>query len=231
MRHINSSQPCGPVWRVASGLEIRGEGVTEHEITSAIEYAKWNNGSYILFGNHGIHARDIQPRGPYSNSCFPSLWLLNLSTQPRTTPLYGEPQRNLPLAAKVVEVRKVNVILLSETPSSFCRSPLEKAGCQCHFAESQQEMSEVLRHTKVDIVFSLKAQQRLSELMAQLAGSRVTMFHRLPVEEGCWWVPVLRNGENCFGMPAFRPSEFPRVLAEIVKGIIRDATLGRPAKT
>jgi hypothetical protein len=129
----------------------RGEGATEYEITSAIEYAKRNNGSNVLFGNRSIHARDIQPRGPYSNSCFTSLWLLNLSAQPRTTPLYGETQRTLPLAAKVDEVGKVNVILLSETPSSFCRSPLEKAGCQCHLAESQQEMSEVLRHTKVDM--------------------------------------------------------------------------------
>jgi hypothetical protein len=84
-----------------SGLEIRGEGATEYEITSAIEYAKRNNGSYVVLGNHGIHARDIQLRGPYSNSCFTSLWLLNLSAEPRTTPLYGETQRILSLAAKV----------------------------------------------------------------------------------------------------------------------------------
>ena len=84
-------------------------------------------------------------------------------------------------------------------------------------------MSKVVRHTKVDIVFSLNAQENLSELMAQLAGSCVTMFHRLPVEEGCWWLPVLRYGENCLGTAAFRPGEFTGVFPEFVKSIVTDA--------
>jgi hypothetical protein len=123
------------------------------------------------------------------------------------------------------KARKVNVLLIGESPRlfSFCRSPLEKAGCQCYFAESHQEMSKVVRHTKVDIVFSLNAQQNLSELMAQLAGSCVTMSHRLPVEEGGWWLPVLRYGENCLGTAAFRPGEFTGVFAEFVKSIVTDA--------
>ncbi len=74
--------------------------------------------------------------------------------------------------SKVTETRKVNVLLVDESPRlfSFCPFPLEKAGCQCYFAESHQEMSKVFRHTKVDIVFSLNAHQNLSELMAQLIG-------------------------------------------------------------
>ncbi len=54
------------------------------------------------------------------------------------------------------------------------------------------------------------------------------MFHRLVVEEGCWRLPVLKNGESCFGAAAFRSSEFTRVLGEIVTGIIEDATARRP---
>ncbi len=136
-------------------------------------------------------------------------------------------------ASKVDEARKVNVLLIGESSYlfSFCRSPLERAGCQCHFAESHEEISRLLRHTKLDIVLSLKAHQGLSAVMALLADSRVSMFYRLPVEEGCWWVPVLRNGENCLGTPAFRPSEFTSVFAEIVKGIITDATLSRLSTT
>src|SRR6516225_2972585 len=30
----------------------------------------------------------------------------------------------------------------------------------------------------------------------------------LPVEEGCWWLPVLQNGEDCLGTAAFRPNQF-----------------------
>jgi len=112
--------------------------------------------------------------------------------------------------SKVDEARKVNVLLIGESPRlfSFCRSPLEWAGCQCHFAESHEEISRFLRYTKLDIVLSLNAHKGLSAMMALLADSRVSMFYRLPVEEGCWWVPVFRNGENCLGTPAFRPSEF-----------------------
>jgi len=120
--------------------------------------------------------------------------------------------------------RKVSVLLVGESLhlfSTFRR--LEKLGCQCHFAESHREVSELLSHTKLDIVLSMYTHQRLSEMMALLAGSRVTMFHMLPVEEGCWWLPILRNGEHCLGTPAFRPSEFTYVLTEIIKGIIADA--------
>jgi hypothetical protein len=131
------------------------------------------------------------------------------------------------------ETRKVNVLLLGESSCmfSFCRSPLEKAGSQCYFAESREELSKRLSRTKLDIVLSLNAHQGLSAVMALLANSHVSMFYRLPVEEGCWWVPVLRNGENCLGTPAFRPSEFTSVFAEIVKGIITDATLSRLSTT
>ena len=134
-------------------------------------------------------------------------------------------------ASKVAEAPKVNVLLIGQSPHllSFCRSPLEKAGCQCYFAQSHQEMRKVFRHTSVHIVVSLNAQQNLSELMAQLAGSSVTVFHRLPVEEGCWWLPVLRNGKHCLGTPAFRPSEFTCVFAEVVKSIITGAATFEPA--
>ena len=136
-------------------------------------------------------------------------------------------------ASKVDEARKVKVLLIGESPClfSFCRSPLEKAGCQCHFAESHREIATLLGHAEPDIVLSLNAQPNLSETAALLAGSRVSMFHRLPVEQGCWWLPVLRNGESCLGTAALRPNEFACVLAEIVKSIIKDVTLDRPSTT
>jgi hypothetical protein len=50
-------------------------------------------------------------------------------------------------------------------------------------------MDTLLSHTELDIVLSLNAQHALSEIVALLADSRVSMFHRVPVEEGCWWLP------------------------------------------
>jgi len=130
----------------------------------------------------------------------------------------------------VGQARRVNVLLVGGTPHlfSFLRR-LEKLGYECHFAESCQEVSKLLSHTKLDIVLSIYTHQRLSEMMALLTGLRVSMFHLLPVEQSYWWLPVLRNGENCLGTSAFRPSEFTRVLAEIVKGITTDAASSRPS--
>jgi hypothetical protein len=128
-------------------------------------------------------------------------------------------------ACTVDETRKVGVLLVGNSPHlfSFIQPSLEKLGCQCYFAESYQEIGDLLNHTKLDIVLSLSSHQSLFELIILLAGLRVSMFHMHPVEEGCWWLPVIRNGEKCLGTPAFRPSEFGCVLVEIVKGIIANA--------
>lgn len=133
-------------------------------------------------------------------------------------------------APTVDETRKVSVLLVGESPhliSSFRR--LEKLGCQCHFAKSHQEVSKFLSQTKLDVILSIYTHQSLSEMMALLAGLRVSMFYMLPVEEGCWWLPVLRYGENCLGTAAFRPSQFTYVLAEIVRGITADAASSGPS--
>jgi len=133
-------------------------------------------------------------------------------------------------ASTVGETRKINVLVVGDSPhlfSSFRR--LERLGCECHFAESHREVSALLSHTKLDIVLSLYTHQRLSQMIALLAGRRVSMFYMLPVEEGCWWLPVLRNGENCLGTRAIRTTEFTYVLIEIIKGIVTDAASSRPS--
>ncbi len=127
------------------------------------------------------------------------------------------------------EAWKINVLVVCESPhllSSFRH--LEELGCECHFARSHREVSELLSHTEPDIVLSIYTHQRLSEMTALLAGLRVSMFYMLPVEEGCWWLPVLRNGENCLGAPAIRTSEFTYVLVDIIKRAITDAASSGP---
>ena len=55
-----------------------------------------------------------------------------------------------------------------------------------------------------------------SSLVALLEGSTTTLFYFEPVENGCWWLPALRNGHNCFGSSALLPSEFILLLDEII---------------
>jgi hypothetical protein len=119
--------------------------------------------------------------------------------------------------------RKINVLVVGESPHLFSLfRPIKEVSCQWHFARSHQEMSKILDHTKLDIVLSTYTHQRLSEMITLLTALRVSMFYMLPVEEGCWWLPVLRNGENCLGARAIRTSELTYVLVEIIKDMIAD---------
>ena len=65
-----------------------------------------------------------------------------------------------------------------------------------------------------------------------LSGSATTLFYALRVEVGYWWVPILRLGEECFGAPVVRPSEFANALDEVLKEIRTEATWsGNPMRT
>jgi hypothetical protein len=123
-------------------------------------------------------------------------------------------------AAQALEGVRVSVLLVGEHPCLF--SPiafLEKMGCECHFGESNQELRNLLGHIKLDIVLSLNTRHRLLEIMSLLAGLPINMFHLSPVEEGGWWLPVLREGEDCLGVDAVRTREFSKVLTVMVRDI------------
>ena len=128
------------------------------------------------------------------------------------------------LASTVVAARKINILVVGESPHAFSLfRPLEKIRYQWHFARSHQEVAALLGHIALDIVINTYTHHSHSEMLALLTGLRVSMFYVLPVEAGCWCLPVLRNGENCLGTPAFRPRELTYVLAEIVRSINTDA--------
>ena len=119
----------------------------------------------------------------------------------------------------------VKVLLVSDGPQVFSlsRGQLESKGCRCNFARSRRGLEELLNQEQFDIVLTTHRIEECSTdwLGAALSGSRTTLFYALPVEVGCWWVPVLRVGRECFGAPALRPREFADVLNEIVDEIIQ----------
>jgi hypothetical protein len=121
----------------------------------------------------------------------------------------------------------VEVLLVGDGPQVFSlsRGQLESRGCRCHFAGSQRRLEELLNQKQFDIVLTIHRIEGSSTdwLGAALSGSRTTLFYALPVEVGCWWVPVLRVGSECFGDPALRPREFSDVLNEIVDEIRKTA--------
>jgi anti-anti-sigma regulatory factor len=54
-------------------------------------------------------------------------------------------------AGTVREARKISVLVVGRTPQLFSLfQSLETLGCQCFFAQSRQELVEILEQTKLD---------------------------------------------------------------------------------
>jgi hypothetical protein len=87
---------------------------------------------------------------------------------------------------------------------------LARRGCDCRFATSYRDAISLLTAQDFDLVLSPTriADSSVFPLVGVFKGSRTTWFCFLAVEEGCWWLPTLRFGQECFGSNALRPREF-----------------------
>jgi hypothetical protein len=115
--------------------------------------------------------------------------------------------------------RCINVLLVGESAkgSSFLSRQLERHGCCCWFASSMQEALSLVDRHAFHLVLGTSPMQQANPLLSLLGDSDCNVFYSLPVEDGCWWLPLVRNGRKCLGTPALRPSEFVGLLDEIVK--------------
>lgn len=113
----------------------------------------------------------------------------------------------------------LNVLLVGESAkgSSFLSQQLERHGCHCWFARSIQEALSLVDLHEFHLVLSTSPLQQTNPILPLLRHSDCSVFYSLPVEDGCWWLPLVRNGSKCLGAPALRPSEFIGLLDEIVK--------------
>jgi CheY-like chemotaxis protein len=128
--------------------------------------------------------------------------------------------RHMPNAT---EPRRVKVLLIGENPqgSLYLAKRLQGRGCECQFALSYQKACELLGVQRFDLVLSpLRLPSgSMFPLVSLLEGFPISLFYFEPVENGCWWLPALRNGHNCFGSSALLPSEFVPAIDEIIDQI------------
>ena len=119
--------------------------------------------------------------------------------------------------------RRPKVLLIGGSPqgSSHLAKHLQGRGFECAFALCYEEACSLLRAQGFDLVLSPleMAGGSAFSLVALLEGSATTLFYFELVENGCWWLPALRNGHNCFGSSALLPSEFVLLLDEIIDQI------------
>jgi CheY-like chemotaxis protein len=122
-----------------------------------------------------------------------------------------------------METRWAKVLLVGETPqgSLYLAKLLQERGCECEFAGSYQEACSLLRAQDFDLVLSPMRLRdgSLFPLLGLLDGSGITLFYSHAVEEGCWWLPALRQGQKCFGSSALRPSKFVAALDDAIEEI------------
>jgi hypothetical protein len=119
-----------------------------------------------------------------------------------------------------VAVSHRNVLLVGRSRSwgVLLLKYLEKFGSEFSFASPQAVTLEFVKNGDYILILldTTVPKQLRWDLSAELAGSEVSLFYTFPVEEGCWWLPALRRGQNCHGAPAFRRNEFPLELKRIL---------------
>jgi len=96
---------------------------------------------------------------------------------------------------------------------------LAKFGSELSFAAPKTVTSKYVKKGGYNLILldSAVAPEQRRQLVSQLAGSRVSIFYTFPVENGCWWLPTLRDGQDCHGAPAFRRNEFPLELERMLR--------------
>ncbi len=104
---------------------------------------------------------------------------------------------------KTVTSRTIKALLIQERPqaSGHLEKYLRKCGCECTCAVSYKEACSLLGTGEFGLVLSPMRlhNDSLYPLLDLLHGSHITLFFWYAVEGGCFWLPALRQGQNCFG--------------------------------
>jgi hypothetical protein len=111
-------------------------------------------------------------------------------------------------------ISEARVLLLgNEASSSWLKTYLSQRGCRCVLAES---ISSRPMNGNYLLVVNTKLTKIAHSSLREIQTEGRHIFSALPVESGCWWLPVVRDGRPCFGEPALRSAEFKEALERIL---------------
>jgi DNA-binding NtrC family response regulator len=102
--------------------------------------------------------------------------------------------------------------------SSALGGHLLKRGCNLSLAGCKKEAMELLQRRRFDLVLSgfLLPDGTAYELMAPLRGTDTTMFFSFAVEDSCWWITAMLQGQDRSEAAGLRPREFTMLLDELL---------------
>src|SRR5580700_7518868 len=123
-----------------------------------------------------------------------------------------------------LELENLKALLVRKNRSghSSLARRLGTRGCECFFATSIPDVAAQLDTQIFHLVLApirLEADTLYPLLVDRLAGSETTLFYSLPVEDGAWWLPALRLGQNCFGTAAIHRDAFVAALEKTIDEI------------
>lgn len=119
----------------------------------------------------------------------------------------------------------LRALLIQERPhaSGHLEKYLRERDCECSCAVSYKEACSRLGTGEFDLVLSPMRlhNDSLFPLIDLLHGSHITLFFWHAMEGGCFWLPALRQGRNCFGKssPLMGTSEFIGALDQAIQEI------------
>ncbi len=157
-----------------------------------------------------------------------AMWEGSMSSGPQVSPTTGyqggmfennSSRTSRSQGATVVSCPSVLLVGRSGSWGTLALKSLEKFGTELFFAAPQTVTPEYVRKIECNLILldSTVPPDQRRRLASELTGSNVSIFYTVPVENGCWWLPTLRHGQDCHGTPAFRRNEFPYELERILQ--------------
>jgi DNA-binding NtrC family response regulator len=116
----------------------------------------------------------------------------------------------------IMEAAGMNVLLVGSCArrSSVLGQHLLKRGCNVSLAARKKDAIELLQRGRFDVVLSgfRLPDGTAYDLMEPLRGTDTTMFFSFAVEDSCWWITALLQGQDRSEEAGMRPGEFTKVL-------------------
>ncbi|MGH9716043.1 MAG: hypothetical protein ACRD4R_04845 [Candidatus Acidiferrales bacterium] len=126
-----------------------------------------------------------------------------------------------------------NVLLLGERESGWdcLGKQLQKRGCRCRFTQSPKDALALDGPHAYELILTSVPVSQIELFVGDLCEVNANVFYCHPVEDGCWWLPVVRHGRKCFGAPGTRGSEFLAILDQILRDSRSQALAPSAAET
>jgi hypothetical protein len=123
--------------------------------------------------------------------------------------------------ARALDQDRAQVLLIGRTAGALpaLQNFFEPRGWQCSFAASAHEALVLFGPRAFHVILETTPFRSDPFALFQLAAPDCSAFRSCPVENGCWWLPVMFQGKECLGSPAFRSKEFFARLEKIVSEI------------